>query len=242
MHSPKKYTDKFKEVSLVKYYESIEYKPDSYYTMIWAMEKDYLLSEIRRLDKTNIKHLDFACGTGRILTFLENYVEESIGIDVSKEMLNLAKNKTKRSTLLKQDILEYPLTDKYDLITAFRFFLNAEEQLREAVLAELRKTMKNESVLIISIHGNKYSFRYLVYLYHLLFGKKLNQLSYYEVESLLSKNGLIIDNFTGIGVMPKLFYRFRLTRAFAHWLDRKFYDYGYLKRYSHTLLLTGKLK
>jgi ubiquinone/menaquinone biosynthesis C-methylase UbiE len=238
----KNYNKKFIERSVVERYESIEYNPDSYYAMIWDLEKEYLLSEIKRLDKSNINYLDFACGTGRVISFLENYVESSIGIDVSEEMLNLAKSKTKRSTLLKQDILECPLTEKYNLITAFRFFLNAEEQLREAALTELRKCMKKDAMLIISIHGNKRSFRYIVYIINLLLGKKLNQLSYRDVESLLSRNGFRIDNYTGIGVMPKYLYRFKLIRGFVHSFDRILYKNSYLKRYSHTMLFSVKLR
>src|SRR5207249_2994067 len=96
---------------------------------IWGIERDFLAGLIRRQKSRwgNCSYLDFACGTGRVISFVEALVSSSLGIDTSEEMLRVAAKKVQRSELLCIDITErVDLEGTYDLITAFRFFLNAE--------------------------------------------------------------------------------------------------------------------
>ena len=67
------------------------------------------------------RYLDFACGTGRLLSFLENNFAASTGVDISKDMLNIAEKYRKKSELICGDITREHLLDgrKYDIFTAF---------------------------------------------------------------------------------------------------------------------------
>jgi len=102
--NPKKkgYTYSHMGKAKAKYYENKEYSNISYYSYIWRIEKDYLnilSKEFKKnsRDSGKIRYLDFACGTGRVISFLENYMDISIGIDISNDMLEIARKKVKKS-------------------------------------------------------------------------------------------------------------------------------------------------
>ena len=87
---------------------------------------------------------DFACGTGRVLEFLDRYFPAPVGIDVSPDMLALARSRCPRARLILGDVTTTPglAPGPFDLITAFRFFLNAEPPLRGEVLAWMRVALR----------------------------------------------------------------------------------------------------
>ena len=138
-------------------YESL-YASDSWHKYLWSWEQhilDRILTE--HYGGTPIKLLDFACGTGRITGFLENRVKEATGVDVSEAMLNTARQKLKRTRLIKADLLNerQPLgRERFNLITAFRFFVNAEPKLREGAIAALARFLTDDGQLVFNNHQN----------------------------------------------------------------------------------------
>ena len=62
-----------------------------YRKYIWETEKR-ILNELlaRYFDKRIENYLDFACGTGRILAHLEPHARQSVGLDLSESMLEVA--------------------------------------------------------------------------------------------------------------------------------------------------------
>ena len=52
------------------------------------------------------------------------------------------------------DITRQSLGDTFDVVTAFRFFLNAEQQLRREVLEAIRKHLKPDGRLVCNIQMN----------------------------------------------------------------------------------------
>ena len=101
------------------------------------------------------RFLDFACGTGRITSTLELLAEQSYAVDVSSKMQEIAQIKCKKTTFFLQDITISPLQiEGVDLITAFRFFGNAEDELRVAALKAINAHLLPEGFLIINNHRN----------------------------------------------------------------------------------------
>jgi SAM-dependent methyltransferase len=106
--------------------------------------------------------VDFACGTGRVLQFLESRVDRSVGVDVSPDMLAIARERCPRSEFLLGDVTRGEATledESVDLVTAFRFFLNAEPALRLEALAWIRSVLKPDGWLVANFHLNPYSVR-----------------------------------------------------------------------------------
>ena len=102
------------------------------------------------------RYLDFACGTGRILALLSPYCESSVGVDVSASMLDIARRARTRAELIEVDITkDDKLGDRrFDLITAFRFFPNAEPELRKVALCTLASHLSETGILVFNNHRN----------------------------------------------------------------------------------------
>jgi len=183
---------------------------NSYRVFIWKWEKYILKKQINRFkkNKKKINYLDFACGTGRIISFLENYAENSIGIDVSESMLKVGRTNVKKSKLIKADITHKNtlINEKFNLITSFRFFLNAQPELREKVLKEISVLLAKDGFFIFNIHmNNKCILANLIKLYLKLRNKDtsdFNTLSISEMKNNLDKVGLKIIDVYYKGIIP----------------------------------------
>jgi SAM-dependent methyltransferase len=137
-----------------------DYLTDNYKLFVWEWEKKVLLDILKKhVNKTADRYLDFACGTGRILTHMENYFPSSIGVDVSPSMLAEAKKHSAKSELILEDITAKDIfaPDSFSVITAFRFFRYAENDLRMKVFEKLHSILKNDGVLIFNNHMNRNS-------------------------------------------------------------------------------------
>ncbi len=101
------------------------------------------------------RYLDFACGTGRITALMETYAAEAYAVDVSPSMVAIARGKCARTSFHLADItrsnIELP---EMDLITAFRFFGNAQQELRSEVLRNLASRLAPRGYLVFNNHRN----------------------------------------------------------------------------------------
>jgi SAM-dependent methyltransferase len=144
-------------------YDRDFWSPSSAKGLNWQIEQRILdLTFERHLHPAPLRAVDFACGTGRVLQYLESRVNETIGIDVSAQMLALARPRCSRSRLVQHDVTVTPLRDlphPIDLVTAFRFFLNAEPTLQRDGLAWIRSVLRPDGVLVANFHLNPASLR-----------------------------------------------------------------------------------
>jgi SAM-dependent methyltransferase len=149
--------------------------------------------------------LDFACGGGRILSIGEQCFEMSCGVDVSGSMLIEARRVCHKSDLVLQDITTKPLGSTFDVVTAFRFFLNAEPELRKEALQAIRQALNPGGVLIANVHVNSRSILGCVYrLRNTLFGRTIaNTLSYRTFEETLRANGFRIEKTVWYSFLPR---------------------------------------
>ena len=162
-------------------------------------EREILARLIRELFPNRIpQYLDFACGTGRITSVVEDYADASYGVDVSDNMLAQAKARCTRTTFLVTDLTRdtRPL-GPFNLITAFRFFGNAEDELRRAVLNRLSGLLAPGGYLIFNNHRNPWSVRNLI---TRLRGQDVEvDLSPRKTRRLLQAAGLDVVRSCGIG-------------------------------------------
>ncbi|MEX2204937.1 MAG: methyltransferase domain-containing protein [Myxococcota bacterium] len=133
------------------------YGSDPWARYLWSREQEVLAQALDAfLGGREVRALDFACGTGRICGFLESRVASQSGVDVSEAMLAEARAKLTRTTLVTANLLESSPFEEasFDLITAFRFFVNAEPSLRKSVMRALAKLLRPDGVLIFNDHQN----------------------------------------------------------------------------------------
>ena len=124
----------------------------------WEWEKKTMDGIFDKISTGQEEVLDFACGTGRILNYLQHRFNNLTGVDVSPEMLGVTKSYLPNINVIKADLTKNNIfkeeAKSFDLITSFRFFLNAQDSLREEVLQELSKIIKPNGYLIVNNHGN----------------------------------------------------------------------------------------
>jgi len=158
----------------------------------------------RRLHQRGIpRYLDFACGTGRITSLVSPLAGESIGVDVSESMLQAARLKCPEVRFIKADLTQERVDlGVFDVITAFRFFGNAQDDLRVAALAEIGRLLRSGGQLIMNNHRNPRSLSAL--LHRATGGDYGMDLDYFKLKRLLLASG-----FKVVEVHPIGFWLFR---------------------------------
>jgi len=185
-----------------------------YRSIIWEIEQAQLLEILVRYRirwPGSLGLLDFACGTGRILQLFESRVDSAVGIDVSESMLEVAEDHLSQAELLCADLTREPVLEgrRFELITVFRFFPNAEPDLRDDVMRELVALLANGGILILNNHlrcqGTKMRLRRAI---SRLTGRgrerNLHCMSDQEVEVLADRFGLLVLEIHTLAVIPIL--------------------------------------
>jgi len=132
--------------------------------LVWEQEQEVLKKIASQKGPFGI-HLDFAGGTGRIAGVLETHTASQFVLDVSQTMLSVAANNLTKATLINRDFRQgVPELENgaVDIITAFRFFPNAEQQLRLDAMAFLSKKLRKGGWLVCNNHRNFWSIPYIV--------------------------------------------------------------------------------
>jgi len=108
---------------------------------------------------TEIHCLDFACGTGRVTSWLEDRVTSCTAVDISAAMLAVAAKKLKHTRLIHADLINENVLpgETFNLITAFRFFPNAQPPLRKAAMRALVDRLSPSGYLVFNNHQNRSS-------------------------------------------------------------------------------------
>ncbi len=104
--------------------------------------------------------VDFGCGCGRALRYLESKMvprQRLIGMDVDQEAINwLSANYPTISTIALKPLPPTPLDDaSVDLIVSHSVFTHLPEHIQFLWLDELARILKPGKGLITSIHGEK---------------------------------------------------------------------------------------
>jgi SAM-dependent methyltransferase len=151
------------------------------------------------------RYLDFACGTGRITHLLEPWARQSYGVDVSPGMLEVARRRCDRTTFLLGDVTRAEIDlEPVHLATAFRFFGNAQVELRREALRALAKLVVSGGYLILNNHRNPIALQHLLLRltgrplpdYH---GRTVD-LAPWKLRRLLAENGFHTIRSYGIGL------------------------------------------
>jgi len=202
-----------------------EFAPGTYSSLMWHIEQQQLqsvIADLRRI-RPRISTLDFAAGTGRITAFLEQHVDDLLAVELNPSMAEIARDKLTRAQVLCANLLstETALTERYDLITAFRFLLNVEPTIREHALRVLTSLLRDEnSLLVFNNHGNPISYRgFKLPLYGLRYALRGrpafgNYLTGSAVERMIRNAGLEILRVMACGIYsPRLLKAVDYDRA-----------------------------
>lgn len=176
--------------------------------LIWRhFVKDYVAQVFRRCEAEGLtRYLDFACGTGRILKLGAEFFP-AVGIDVSAEMLSVARQRVPAAKLYCLDVTREPdkVMGPFDCVSLFRFLLNAEPTLREEALRWLAAKMRPGAVLVGNNHMETTSFGGLMTGgANLLRRRKKNHMTRRQVDGLLESTGFRVQQWTGFRILPSI--------------------------------------
>lgn len=224
--SEDEYAARFRDPDDVDRYENC-YESGTRDRFTWELQKPVLervLADLRR-ERSSIRLLDFACGTGRILSFLEDEVDEADGLDLSPEMATRAREVCHRATVhvghLGPGGTPAAVERDYDLVTAFRFFLNVDDAVRRQALGRLHGLLTaRRGVLVLNNHGNTVSARHVALRLNKDPAAMHNELSDRALRSLLAEAGFRVQEVHGFGLLPDVVHRTRLRSA-ARTLERR---------------------
>lgn len=100
------------------------------------------------------KALDVGCGcTGRLIDLLLDQKFSPEGLDISKEMIRLARQRHPEISFYQQDICEWVLPRKYDFISAWDSIWHIPLSQQKNVLTKLISSLNSNGVLIFSFGG-----------------------------------------------------------------------------------------
>lgn len=204
------YRDQFQDPTRAQDYAERQYAPGKYSDLLWRIEQSALDRVVSRMrtDHARIEHLDFACGTGRVVGHLAGQVDGSSGIDIAAPMLEYARKAAPSATIVHGDLTtdESLTPGPFDLVTAFRFILNAEPGLRVRAMRALVARLRDDSSLIVfNNHGNPWSHKALLWPVHALRRKgkgylsEGNYMTHAQVMQLAEEAGLRIISRYGYG-------------------------------------------
>lgn len=197
--------------SWAKDYDAKLFSPGSFDAAIWEREQQLLDRIVQQHVPHHHSYLDFACGTGRVLSQVEPSFRSSVGLDISDTMLTVARGRVRAATLVQGDATGNPqvLDDRrFDFITAFRFFLNAQPALRDDAMGFLASALRDgDSRLLFNVHGNRYSTRALVAAKAAITREQFASMSVAQSVALARRHGLEVVEWYGIGSYDKAFLR-----------------------------------
>lgn len=151
------------------------------------------------------RFLDFACGTGRVLKFGSRHFSDATGIDISPDMLEVARQRVPQARLICRDVTRDSDDDigDFDVVTLFRFLLNAEPALRVDVLNWLARHMPSGAILIGNNHMESWSVPGIVTAAaNVLVNRNRNHISRSRLEQLLAQTGFRVERWAGFRVLP----------------------------------------
>ena len=106
--------------------------------------------------------LEAACGTGRLMAILEENGYEVTGLDLSEEMLRIARTRC-RGRLVRQDIRDIRFSETFDAVTCMGrsfTYMHTEEDVDKA-LASFNRVLRQGGMLVFdNFDAEKINFDY----------------------------------------------------------------------------------
>ncbi len=138
----------------MEYKEFAKYYDNFYKNKNYAKETEFLKKFINQNDKI----IDIGCGTGLHASLLQQSGFIVDGLDINKEMLDIAKTRV-NSNLYLQSILDININQKYDVVISMFAVLNhlKDTQELEKALINLKSILNDGGKIIIDLHNSQNS-------------------------------------------------------------------------------------
>jgi ubiquinone/menaquinone biosynthesis C-methylase UbiE len=133
-------------------YNRIFRQYDSYYGI--SMNRRELGEFLKLLPKES-KVLDIGCGSGRVTKFLVDHDLNVVGIDISRNMLKLAKQKVPKAKFRRLDMrnLDF-LRESFDAALALYSIIHVPRKYHSGIFVKINQVLKPEGIALISVGGS----------------------------------------------------------------------------------------
>jgi len=115
------------------------------------------LSELIREAKPNARNvLELGCGTGSMLKHLQDSYQVS-GLDISSRMLSIARKKVSRAKLFRQDMVNFEINERFDVIFCVFDSINHVRRLSDwkKVFVRVRRHLSAGGCFIFDINTQR---------------------------------------------------------------------------------------
>ena len=133
-------------------YDSIYEKYDSYYGI--SMNRRELADFLKLVPKRSTV-LDIGCGSGRVSKFLIDRGFGVVGIDISRNMLKLAKQKAPQAEFHRQDMrdLDFP-KESFDAVLALYSIIHVPRKYHSGIFKKINRVLKPKGIALVSVGGS----------------------------------------------------------------------------------------
>jgi len=112
------------------------------------------LNFVRKYISPKDKLLDFGCGNGRLLEFIygENLEVKYAGIDISKELVEIAKNRyiNEKFSVIENERETSFKKAQFDVVMSIAVFHHFTPEMAAGALKEIRRVLKKDGVVVIT--------------------------------------------------------------------------------------------
>jgi hypothetical protein len=203
------YAREFLDDAAAVHYDE-NYRPGTFDAHIHELQATWLRGLCRRYFTTPPTHIDYACGTGRIINALRSEVRAAIGYDVSPAMLSRAQQRCPDAQFVQvseEEPIEPMAIDGPVVGTMFRLILNADRKTRELGCRFLAAALRRDarSIGVINNHGNSRSLRHLAR-YLPRRGRWFHEVSDQEMRELFARHDLeVVETFGAGHLTPRAY-------------------------------------
>lgn len=186
----------------------------------WIKKNWYYYKDLKKFFKNNIQEkssvLEIGCGTGYILNSQNPKI--GVGIDISNEMIRIAKSRYKHLIFLQMDAENITLKRKFDYIIISDSLGYFEDV--QGVFREIKKVSTPDTRIIITYHN--FLWQPILRIAELLKLKmppiRLNWLNFHDISNMLILEGFEIIRNSKRLIYPKYFLIFSwfLNKYIAH--------------------------
>jgi len=120
-----------------------------------SLRREYLgvVKHLMRQEPKPRSVLDVGCGVGLLLNALEGYshLERIVGVDISGAALSMAMKNLRRSVLIRDDFISFPLADgEFDAVTMLAFLHLFPKHLTATIIAKTKKVLRPGGLFLAS--------------------------------------------------------------------------------------------
>ena len=216
---------------------------------LWEIERKLIDKIIGLHFPGKVKSLlDFACGTGRIIGHVERHCEEATGVDISESMIKVAKTRVTKAKIILADLTADNVFEgeKFRMITSFRFFLNAQKELRYEAMEKLASLLDDDGIIVFNIHNNTSSLTNRISKLYMLFKYRkrmpVKEMSINDVKELLDTYGLEIHSLYNYATYPIFNERKKFPTKLVKSFDSFFSSVVKLPSLSRYIIYVAKKK